>query len=211
MSKMNYGLLCSVMNVLLIISTVVSIDDAQSGENSIEETETCEPVWPCWVPAVNNFIDNPRFPVNNSTVADLCSDFDEFKLCVDRNQSSCSFTSRRVITDTIKTIGNILCNDAGRSAVEDLETSQCLIDEEKKERVLDAIETCFDADYDNYNCSNDPTEEKQCLRVAIQSDCGENGARVFASVAWESVLGSLRAQICYMSPFLTFLLNNYVI
>ncbi|XP_059173155.1 uncharacterized protein LOC131953801 [Physella acuta] len=193
MSKMNSFILKSVMNVLLIINTVVSVADSQSDEDYNEETEECRLLLRCWNDQVDEFVYDPYY-LSNTTVFDFCEVLDEFKLCVDKHQAACSNRENHLEADSVKAMGNTVCNAAGKSAVEEFETSQCMIDVEKKRRVQDARDTCFYGD--NHICSNDPSEYKRCLREAIQGDCGENGARVFASVAWEYYWGVLYAQLC---------------
>ncbi|XP_059173151.1 uncharacterized protein LOC131953795 [Physella acuta] len=200
MSKMNSFILWSVMNVLLIINTVVSVADAQSDEDYdayYYETDECRLLLRCWNDQVDNFVGD-RYYLRNTTVFHFCEILDEFKLCVDIHQANCSDSDsdseHHLRADKVKAMGNIVCNAAGRSAVEEFETLQCTIDEEKKERLQDALDMCF---YTNsIICSQGPTEARLCVKEAIQSDCGENGARVFASIAWEKHKSVLYAQLC---------------
>ncbi|XP_059173135.1 uncharacterized protein LOC131953782 [Physella acuta] len=113
MPKMNSVLLCSVMNVLLIISIVVSVADAQSDEDYKEETEECQSIMQCWVPAVDYFTDHAHFYLNNATVAEFCAVLEEFKLCVDRTQAACSNVIYHLVADNVKDMGNIVCDAAG--------------------------------------------------------------------------------------------------
>ncbi|XP_059173132.1 uncharacterized protein LOC131953779 [Physella acuta] len=145
--------------------------------------------------------------MDNTTLTAFCYEFNTYTNCLAIHKD-CDNTMIVDFYEKDVTAGHYLCTDEVKKAVEALTASQCLIDENKKKKVENAVNVCYntyttDEANDNAEMCRILNKMKDCYDLELTAVCGKIGGEFYSTFNFENEEGYFYQKNCIRNELAT--------
>ncbi|XP_059173130.1 uncharacterized protein LOC131953777 [Physella acuta] len=167
----------------------------------------CNLLYECLEDEIRSLLYKFYNSMDNTKLTAFCYEFNTYTNCLAKHKD-CDNTMIVDFYEKDVTAGHYLCTDEVKKAVEALTASQCLIDENKKKKVENAVIVCYntyttDEANDNAEMCRILNKMKDCYDLELTALCGKIGGEFYSTLNFENEEGYFYHKNCIRNELAT--------